>query len=83
MREASRFSRVCSRAAKSSMPAQTPMLPMTANQFAIFTGEVLPLYAGIWTMTRFERCSMSLHRKLAASLNKRRFTSDIVIKLGL
>lgn len=63
------------------MPAQTPMLPMTANQLQYSLARCFRAARAIWTMTRFERCSMSLHRKLAASLNKRRFTSDIVIEL--
>lgn len=48
---------------------------------AIFTGEVLPLYAGDLDDDTVRARLNELASKLAASLNQRRFTSDIVIEL--
>jgi len=49
---------------------------------AIFTGEVLPLYAAIWTTQRFGCCSTSLHPKSAAPSNRKKSMSGIAIALG-
>src|SRR4051812_41688270 len=70
MRGASRFSRECSLVARLCTPAQMPMLPTTANQLQFLRVRCCRFMRAIWTMTRFERCSMSLHRKLVAFLEQ-------------
>jgi hypothetical protein len=49
---------------------------------AIFTGEVLPLYAGDLDDEQFGRCSTSLRPRSAAPWNRKKSMSGIGIALG-